>query len=294
MEYKIACGQASATVNTLGGELTGFAREGIEYVWLGDPAYWTGHAPVLFPTVGSLKNRETEIEGKTYQMKKHGFARKSEFELVSVTGDSATFLLKASPETKASYPYDFELFVTHQVFDTGFKTTFKVVNPDNRDILFGIGGHTGFNCPLFAGSAFSDYTVQFEQAESGPFYYTRTDDCDGVIHREDAVPELAGTTSLPLDYSLFDRDVLLMDNLKSTTIKLINVKNNRGLAFTMQGFSSIGFWTPPLKQAPFICLEPWTVNPDFSDASGKFDEKPGVTRLAPQGVSTVSYEMRIL
>ena len=60
----------------------------------GNPEYWSGQAPVLFPTVGTLINRETEINGITYQMKKHGFARKSEFELIKLKKDSAVFLVK--------------------------------------------------------------------------------------------------------------------------------------------------------------------------------------------------------
>lgn len=294
MEYVIGSGNASAKLNSVGGELVSFVKDGLEYVWKGDPAFWSGHSPVLFPTVGSLKNRETEIEGTVYSMKKHGFARKLEFAMKSQSKSSITFSLTANEETKKSYPYDFELLVTHTVFEDGFKTEYRVVNTDKKEILFGIGGHAGFSCPLFPNTEFHDYVIAFETAENGPFYYTRTDDCDGVIHREDRIPSLEGKKELPLDYALFDRDVVVMDNLKSSTIKLLHAKTNKGLAFRMNGFSSIGFWTTPVKKAPFICLEPWTVNPDFSDNSGKFSEKPNITRLAPGKEFAVSYQMNIL
>lgn len=294
MDYQISKGNSIAIVSTVGGELISFINNGIEYIWSGKPEYWSGHAPVLFPTVGALKRRETEINGTIYQMKKHGFARKSEFTLLNLSNDSVTFSLKSNDETKTSYPFDFELQITHTIYNKSIKTEFKVINTDKDDILFGIGGHTGFNCPLTPDTDFTDYFIQYEQVEHGPFYYTKTEDSDGVIYRDDRILKLEDKDKLNLDYSLFDRDVIVMDNMKSSAFKLLNYKNNNGIEFKMNGFSSVGFWTPPFKKAPFICIEPWTVNPDFSDNSGKFNEKPNITKLTPNDELSVSYEIVIL
>jgi galactose mutarotase-like enzyme len=130
--------------------------------------------------------------------------------------------------------------------------------------------------------------------ENGPFYYTKLEDCGGVIHREDRITALEGKEDLKLDYSLFDRDVIVIDNLKSEFVKLINKKSNRGLKLELRGFASLGIWTPPLKRAPFICIEPWTVTPDFSDNSGKFSKKPNITKLSPNDDFSVSYAMKII
>jgi galactose mutarotase-like enzyme len=294
MEYKICCGNAVALVNTYGGELTSFSRDNIEYIWNGDDKYWSSHSPVLFPTVGSLKNNETEIGGVKYPIKKHGFARKCKFELVEHSEQKVIFSLKSNDETKKAYPFDFELIVAHTIFEDGFKTEYTVMNNDSKDLIFGIGGHTGFNCPLFKDTIFSDYYIEYEQVENGAFYYTRSEDCGGIIHKEDRIYNLEGKNKLQLDYSLFDRDVIILDEMKSKTIKLLNTKNSSGVSFTMNGFNSLGIWTPPLKNAPFVCLEPWTVTPDFSDHNGKFEDKPNVTALSPKSSNTVSYEMKII
>lgn len=294
MVYEIKSGKAQATLNTLGGELVSFRRESLEYIWAGNPAYWSGHAPVLFPTVGALKGRQTTIEGAAYPMKKHGFARKLEFALAEHTDTGAVFILTANQATKETYPYAFELRVAHTVADNGFKTEFTVTNTDSREIVFGIGGHPGFNCPLFPGTAFSDYAVRFMEAENGPYYYTRLEDCDGVIHREDRALNLEGATEIPLDYALFEKDVLIIDNLKSKKISLTHRQTGRGIEFAMSGFTSLGLWSPPGKNAPFICLEPWTVNPDFSDATGNLRDKPGCTTLAPGKTSSVWYEVKVI
>lgn len=298
MEYKISCGNAianaTALVNTFGGELTSFRKDNIEYIWTGDEKYWASHSPVLFPTVGSLVNNETEIGGVKYLLKKHGFARKSEFELIETHEQKVIFSLKANDETKKVYPFDFELIVTHTIFENGFKTEYTVKNLDVKELIYGIGGHTGFNCPLFKDTAFSDYYIEFEQIENGAFYYTRSDDCGGIIHKEDRIYNLEGKKQLQLDYRLFDKDVVILEEMKSSNIKLLNKKNSKGVNFIMNGFNSLGIWTPPLKNAPFVCLEPWTVTPDFSDHNGKFEDKPNIKRLSQKNSESVSYEMRII
>ena len=48
------------TMTQEGGTLTSIrdAKTGREYLWQGDPAYWTGQAPNLFPFVGRLYPQE--------------------------------------------------------------------------------------------------------------------------------------------------------------------------------------------------------------------------------------------
>ncbi|OJG81845.1 hypothetical protein RV14_GL002388 [Enterococcus ratti] len=53
-----------------------------EYIWQADPTYWGRHAPVLFPFVGRLKNDQYTYQGKTYDMRQHGFARDMDFEVI--------------------------------------------------------------------------------------------------------------------------------------------------------------------------------------------------------------------
>ena len=56
-------GALTAQADTLGGELVSLRREGTEYIWSGDPAYWSGRNPLLFPIVGALKNGVVDIGG---------------------------------------------------------------------------------------------------------------------------------------------------------------------------------------------------------------------------------------
>ena len=53
---------AVAEIDTLGAQLVSYQDVvNTEYLWQGDPAYWKGQAPILFPIVGALRNQKTVI-----------------------------------------------------------------------------------------------------------------------------------------------------------------------------------------------------------------------------------------
>ena len=52
----------SVTLKSLGAELTSIKdASGTEYLWQGNPEFWSGQAPVLFPIVGCLRNGTAPI-----------------------------------------------------------------------------------------------------------------------------------------------------------------------------------------------------------------------------------------
>ena len=80
MELELKRGGRTARVATHGGELVSYRDEhGLEYIWTGDPAYWPGRNPLLFPIVGGLRDGKVSIGEKEVSMNRHGFARTSEF-----------------------------------------------------------------------------------------------------------------------------------------------------------------------------------------------------------------------
>ena len=129
MELELKRGGRTARVATHGGELVSYRDEnGLEYIWTGDPAYWPGRNPLLFPIVGGLKDGKVHIEGKEVSMNRHGFARTSEFSVVGQGEDWAELELRESGDTLALYPYPFQLAVRQQLTDTDFTTSVSVTN----------------------------------------------------------------------------------------------------------------------------------------------------------------------
>ena len=76
MNYTIRNECLAVTVSSLGAEMLGVKAFGKERLWQNENGSWSGHAPVLFPVCGSCG---VTVNGKTYEVGAHGFARKSEF-----------------------------------------------------------------------------------------------------------------------------------------------------------------------------------------------------------------------
>ncbi len=291
MQLELYSHGAAAKLDTLGGELTGYLKDGVQYVWQGDPAFWSGHAPILFPVVGALKNGSILIEGKEFNMPKHGIARKREFMLSSKTEDSTAFSLTANEEGLSMYPFRFDLTVTHRLLENGFATTYTVTNDDSREMPFCIGGHPGFCCPLQDGESFEDYELLFDQAESIKALYT---DGGTLLRRDTAVQLIQDGRRIPLRYADFDKDAFILDGLHSRGVRLVHKSTGKGLYFTFEGFSALGVWTPPMKKAPFLCLEPWAGLPALTDETGHFLDKPYAMVLQPGENRVFSYAMEII
>jgi galactose mutarotase-like enzyme len=52
----------------------------------------------------------------------------------------------------------------------------------------------------------------------------------------------------------------------------------------------LAVWTPPGKNAPYVCLEPWQGCPAYSDESGRFEDKPYHVEVAPGQTYTCAYQ----
>ena len=135
----------------LDGELISYKLAGQETIHQGQDCvdengkvYWNRHSPVLFPIVGKLKRNQTVINGRTYEMSQHGFARDLEFEPVTKLDNFHSYVLKSNASTLAKYPYEFSLYTTYRTDENKLTTIYKVINEGENNMPFGIGGHPAF------------------------------------------------------------------------------------------------------------------------------------------------------
>ena len=56
MNYTLDNGELSIGLTTAGGSFTSIKAQGREYLWQGDPAVWSGQAPICFPICGGLRD----------------------------------------------------------------------------------------------------------------------------------------------------------------------------------------------------------------------------------------------
>ena len=291
MDITLKGGKTTAVVRTTGGELTSFRDgAGTEFIWIGDPAYWPGQNPVLFPIVGNLKDGKVEIKGRTYEMGRHGFARRSEFSVVEQGEDFAVLELREDERTLAQYPYPFCLRVTHRVTENGFSTAFQASNTGDGPMPFCIGAHTGINCPLYPGEKFEDYELLFDEPEEAASLLLTG---DGLIAPGQA-KLLDHSSILPLSYGLFERlPTVIFDALRSQGVTLRHKVTGRGVHMDFPGWPMIAFWTAG-EGAPYLCLEPWCGCAALEDESGAFEDKPHCVTLEPGKSAGFQYAVTIL
>src|SRR6476659_8325590 len=116
-------------------------KDQTEYIWKGDEKIWNYHAPNLFPIVGGLKDDTLWVDGKSYSMKRHGFARTSHFRKIEAAPQQAIFRLRYDEETLKSYPYKFEFQVIYHLKGRKLEILYKVINMDDKTVYFSIGAH---------------------------------------------------------------------------------------------------------------------------------------------------------
>lgn len=265
-----------------GAELVSFKINGEEKVHQGENCtdengrtYWKRHWPVLFPTVGKCKKNQTIINGRTYEMQQHGFARDMEFEPLTKLDNFHSYVFRSNNKLIDKYPYEFSLTVTYRTDANKLTIIYKVVNEGDTDMPFGIGGHPAFKInreELDKGN----YYLEFEEEEDKiHFLYL----VDGLIGTEYAKNILENKKVVPLNASSFSNDAIIMKGLKSNKVSL---KNNGKTVLTMDftGFPYLAVWTKP--RAPFICIEPWMTTADNVNGSGVFRQKTDILLLPPK------------
>ena len=275
-----------------GAELTSFTSlaSGLEYLWQADPAQWGRHAPLLFPIVGKLPDDTYLYEGQQYKLPQHGFARDQEFQLILQDAHSLTFQLMASAASKAAYPFEFELRVRYELRGNVLTVGWHVRNPAAapHELLFSVGAHPAFNCPLAAGEQFADYAFHFDHPVS-----LHRQLLQGGLRNGETAPVLAGQDALPLTYELFADDALVFDHFDFTRVTLQKA-DRTGPFVRMQfdGFPYLGLWTKG-PGAAFVCIEPWQGVASPAGEPQELRDKEGILTLAPSQEFEASYSIEI-
>ena len=280
MIYTIENAKIKVSASTRGAELTSLVlkKTGTEYLWQGDPTYWNGQAYNLFPICGRLWEGKYTYQGKTYEMNLHGFARKTEYELFEQTDTAMTFRLTDSDVSYAQYPFHFELYLTYSLDGASVKTTFRVVNRDEKELIYAVGGHPGFNLPLAEGESFEDYSVSFgEKCEAKALCMS-----ERCFYLNDTKPfKLRCGKSFRLSHDLFDDDAIFLTDI-AHEVTLKSGVSGRFVKMSYPEMNFIGFWHAPKTTAPYVCMEPWTSVPADDGVVDDLETKRFMFRL-PSG-----------
>jgi galactose mutarotase-like enzyme len=281
---RIASDWLTAEIAARGAELVGLATsQGRELLWHGDPLWWTGRSPLLFPIVGKVPGDRLLIDGKEYDMPQHGFARRMDFALLRADPSSCLFELRSSSETLQCYPFPFALRVAYRISDRALAVTATVCNEGEVPMPMSFGYHPAFRWPLSDEPRREAYELQFEFDEPDPVPRL----IDGLLS-EQRVPSPVAQRRLQLSDGLFENGAIVFDALRSRWVTY-GTRAAPMLRVRFPEMPHLGVWSKP--GAPFVCIEPWQGYAAPVGFAGQLHDKPGIVLVLPGASKT--YEMAI-
>ncbi len=198
-----------------------------------------GGNPILFPICGNLPDNSYTYNGKQYTLKQHGFARDLPWEVTDQATQnqaSLTVVLNSTEQTKAVYPFDFQVVFTYKLQGNTLEIQQEYKNLSSTQLPFSTGFHPYFSV--------KDKTQLKFEIPSHEYQDQRSKE----IHRFNG----------NFDFNLDEIDVAFKE-LTSQSATVID--NSRKLKLTLdygKEYPILVFWT--LKGKDFYCLEPWTAS----------------------------------
>ena len=281
--------QISITVSEKGAELQSIKdANGKEYLWQGDPAFWPRRSPILFPIVCSVNNDTYQAEGQEYHLPRHGFARETDFKLISRSDRKVTFALESSEETRKVYPYDFTLSVSYVLDGNKIGVIWHVHNTDTREIHFQIGGHPAFNIPDMKAGESQYGRLRLDNAEPLDGLKSYIDGSHEMIE----VPVETEQGIIEFSDNTWRNDSVKIHKSQVHRAELLNKAGNPEVTLEFRT-PVIAFWSPYGKEAPFVCIEPWYGLGDPRGFQGAFKDKPLMNHLQPGASFMSKYDIII-
>jgi len=288
--YSLENKKLSLKVKTTGAELCSIINKenGLEHIWQGDPNIWKGHAPVLFPIVGNLKDDEFIFEDNAYSMPRHGIFRHSNaIEHIEQTTDRLTFSFKYSEETLKQYPFKFEFQLSYILNENTVEVKHEVINLDSKPMYFSVGAHPAFNFPLFKGEEYSDYYLEFDRKLD---LKTHLLSPEGLVS-EETEEIISDSETIQLHKELFLKDALIFKDISSKNVVLMSKLHGPILEVTYSDFKNLGLWAKP--GADYVCIEPWLGIADGVNTKKDLKTKEDINKLMPSETFNASYSIAI-
>lgn len=279
-------------VSEHGAELTSLRKKGREYLWNGDAAYWNRHSPVLFPVVGKPYNNELHIDGKTYSMKQHGFARDSEFEQVESKW-GICFRMKDT-ERLGVYPYRFGLEVTYSIQGDKLTVSWYVENMSERLMYYQIGAHPAFLLPDYNPLDNTHGYVEYFDLENRsvePLLISELEDGNRVARADGG---LRLPCVMPITNDTFAHDALLVENSQIAETTLCDKHGRKVVSVYCYDADAFGIWAPYKEGCPFVCLEPWQGICDKKGFAGDISQRDVIRCIQPGDHGHFIYTITIL
>lgn len=226
-----------------GGIITSWQVQGREILYMdtarfADPTLSVrGGIPILFPICSNLPNNTYTLNGNTYTLKQHGFARDMPWDVIDQNCDdqlSLTIALSSNEQTRTVYPFEFNLTFTYKLEAQTLVLTQRFTNHSSEKMPFSIGLH-----PYFL--ALEKHQLRFE------------------IPATEAIDQRTQNRYPFFNSFDFAQDEIdwVFRQLHQPVSSVADLSRHTRITLSASDeFSTLVFWT--LQGKDFYCLEPWS------------------------------------
>ncbi|MEB3291513.1 MAG: aldose epimerase [Leptolyngbya sp.] len=196
-----------------------------------------GGIPILFPICGNLPDHQYSLDGQTYHLKQHGFARDLPWQATDQsTTDAAslTLVLESSPSTLSQYPFAFRLSFNVVLRGHQLELRQRFTNRSDRAMPFSTGLHPYFFVKDKAQLEFEIPSTEFQN------------------HLTGQVEPFGGG----FDFHQSEIDLAFQHlTARAATVTDHDLRRRLTLNWS-EAYTRLVFWTVQGKD--YYCLEPWT------------------------------------
>lgn len=279
MQYTIKNDTLSLTVDEFGAEPISIKHNGKEWLWQNQTGAWNGHAPILFPFCG---NCQLWVDGKHYEMNRHGFARISQFTLANQTSNSLKFALASDDNTKKVYPFDFELAAIYTIDGDTLAIDYEITNTGTTPLYYACGGHESF----YLENGYANYKLIFEKDE----HFVSLCNTDGRLNGQSVDCGTGRVLQMPTQEIPL---TAIFGNINSRKVTLCDANDTAICEISFDGFSHLLLWSPDKQNA--LCIEPWQNLPDTDqNAQTEFAQKQDITKVNVGETSRLTRKIRYI
>lgn len=187
------------------------------------------------------------------------------------------------------YPFPFILDIGYKLDANRVVVTWTVKNFGSAKMHFQIGAHPAFNYPDF----------KEENNLKGYFAFDKKDDITYKLKGEKGCLDVASSYTfelqdglLPLTQDTFGIDTFIIEDSQIKKVSLLDKEKRNYLSVHFDA-PVVGLWSPPNKNAPFVCIEPWYGRCDKEHFDGEFRSRDWVNHLDPGDTFIGSYTIEI-
>jgi galactose mutarotase-like enzyme len=282
--------ELQASVAPLGAQLLSVIERGTghEYLWQNEAGIWAGPAPVLFPIVGSVRNRTIRWGNATYNLPQHGFARTRMFDVVR--RDATAVTLACTGGGDDSFPAPYRLEIEYRLSGRELQVSARITNPGASTLPVSIGFHPGFNVAIPADPARAA-TSRVTVTSAAPIVQLVKEEAGGFLTGE---RRLWSDESRALDLTVAapGPDALVLALAAPATVVVTDELARRKVTVATSS-PFLGLWRKPAAAARFICVEPWWGTTDPSAPYDDFRAKPHLLQVAAGQTFLASFRVKL-